>query len=63
MAKYLVQLKTTIYLDLEVEAVDEEQAEQVGINEFAELIDPVELPMPLEFDRIEAWEIQEQGEQ
>jgi len=59
MAKYLVQLKSSIYFDVEIEAPDDERAETLGIEQFGELLDQVKLPLPLEFDAIEMWQIQE----
>jgi len=59
MAKYLVQLKSSIYFDVEIEAPDDERAETLGIKQFGELLDQVKLPLPLEFDAIEMWQIQE----
>jgi hypothetical protein len=59
MTKYLVQLKSSIYFDVEIEAPDDEKAEELGIEQLAELLDSVKLPMPLEFDAIEMWQIQE----
>jgi len=59
MAKYLVQLKSSIYFDVEIEAPDDERAETLGIEQLAELLDQVKLPLPLEFDAIEMWQIQE----
>jgi len=59
MAKYLVQLKSSIYFDVEIEAPDDERAEELGIEQFGELLDQVKLPLPLEFDAIEMWQIQE----
>ena len=59
MAKYLVQLKSSIYFDVEIEAPDDERAEELGIEQVGELLDQVKLPLPLEFDAIEMWQIQE----
>jgi hypothetical protein len=59
MTKYLVQLKSSIYFDVEIEAPDDERAEALGIEQFGELLDQVKLPLPLEFDAIEMWQIQE----
>lgn len=58
MNNYTVRLKTTVYYDVEIEGYDESHAEEMAVEKFADLIDPVKLPSPLEFDVIEAWEIE-----
>jgi len=59
MAKFLVRMKAEIYLNIEVGADDKDMAEDLAVSKFAELIDKVTLPSPLEFESIEAWEVKQ----
>lgn len=59
MAKYLVRCKASVYYDVEVEAEDEMFAEDEGTNKLGQLLEPVMLPSPLEWEGFEAWEIEE----
>ena len=59
MAKYLVRCKASVYYDTEVEADDEMFAEDLGVGDLAELLNQVDLPNPLEWEVLEAWEVEE----
>jgi hypothetical protein len=52
-------MKAEIYLNIEVGADDKDMAEDLAVSKFAELIDKVTLPSPLEFESIEAWEVKQ----
>ena len=61
MKEYMVRLKASVYYDVKIEAQEEDGAQGIAINKFAELIDQVKLPSPLAFDYIETWEIEEEN--
>lgn len=59
MAKYLVRCKASVYYDVEVEAKDKSDARDMGEGELAELLDEASLPNSLEWEGLEAWEVEE----
>lgn len=59
MAKYLVRCKASVYYDTEVEAEDKLDARDIGEGELSELLDEASLPNSLEWEGLEAWEVEE----
>lgn len=60
MSKYTVRCKASVYFDVEIETKDKWDAEAEGLDIFGNLLDAAPLPMPLEWDGVEVWEVEEE---
>ena len=57
--KYLVRCSASVYLDVEIEAEDEESARIKGGEAYDKLTEKIVFPDPLEFDSFEVWDVEE----
>lgn len=57
--KYLVQCNATIYVEVAVEAQDEDSAREKGAEAFHNLLDQATIPSPLELGNYEVWQVEE----
>ena len=59
MSKYLVRCKASVYYDVEIETKEKWDAEAEGLDMFGNLLDEATLPIPLEWEGAEVWEVDE----
>lgn len=59
MNKYTVRLKSAVYYDVDIEAEDDHEAREQGVDILSKMLENTFLPMPLEFDMIEVWDVEE----
>jgi len=63
MSKYLVRCKASVYYDVEIETNEKWDAEAEGLDSFGNILDDCKLAMPLEWEGVEVWEVEEKEEE
>jgi hypothetical protein len=63
MAKFTVQVKSSVYYETTIEAEDDYEARGAGEEELSLLLEKATLPEPLEWEGTEAWDVTEVEEE